>query len=154
MSKTRTAAAALLIAALAPAAVALAAKPHYVSASAARSGDNLVVSFKEAGLGNNQLITEQASAFGTATYLCINGGGHNPSAANKRTVSGLVTRSGNFRSDKNGSVTGSLTINPPGPGDFSCPSGQRLTGPLNVSYTSVSITDTTNNVSTTIPGTF
>src|SRR5439155_26877518 len=35
---------------------AVAVSPHFISASAQLSGTNLVVSFKEAGLGTNQLI--------------------------------------------------------------------------------------------------
>lgn len=128
--------------------------PHFVSASATRSGNNLVVSFKEAGLGTNQQITIQVSAFATATYECINGGGNHPKASNKETVSSTETTSGTFNSGKNGTVNSSLTISPPGPGNFSCPSGQTLVGPIDVSYTNVTVTDTTNDVSTSVPGTF
>ena len=59
--------------------------PHFLSA-------------KEAGLGNNALISYTASADATATYACINGGGNHPKATNKETVSGLVSASGTFSS--------------------------------------------------------
>jgi hypothetical protein len=95
---------------------ALAVSPHFVSASARLSGTNLIVSFKEAGLGTNQNITYTASADATATYVCVNRGGANPSASNKTTVSGPVSATGTFNSGKNGNVTASLTLNPPGPG--------------------------------------
>jgi hypothetical protein len=134
---------------------ALAQSPHFLSAGASgpNSDGQLTVSWKEAGLGNNALINYTASADATATYACINGGGNHPKATNKATVSGPVSASGTFSSGKNGSITASLTIDPPSPGDFSCPSGQRLVL-ADVSYTNVAITDTTNNISASIPGTF
>lgn len=132
---------------------AFAESPHFVRASAKLSGTNLVVSFKEAGLGTNQLITYVASADASATYVCVNRGGANPSASNKTTVSGPVSATGTFSSGKNGQVTASLTLNPPGPGGFSCPPGQSLEI-AEVSYTNVSITDTTNSITEPIPGTF
>jgi hypothetical protein len=132
---------------------ALAVSPHFVSASARLSGTNLVVSFKEAGLGTNQLINYTASADATVTYVCVNRGGGNPSASNKTTITGPVSASGTFSSGKNGNVTASLTLNPPGPGSFSCPPGQSLEI-AQVVYTNVAITDTTNGVTEPIPGTF
>jgi hypothetical protein len=137
---------------MAIAGVALAASPHFVNASATRQGDNVVVTFKEAGLGNNQTVNVQASANATAVYFCINNAGTNPAAANKRSVQALVTASGNFTADKNGSVSGSLTLSPPDPG-FSCPRGQSMEL-QSVSYSNVKITDLTNNVSKNISGTF
>jgi hypothetical protein len=127
--------------------------PHFIRASASLSGTNLVVSFKEAGLGTNQNITYTATADSTVTYVCVNRGGANPSASNKTTISGPVSASGTFSSGKNGSVTASLTLNPPGPGGFTCPSGQSLQI-AEVSYTNVTITDTTNGVTEQISGTF
>jgi hypothetical protein len=133
--------------------VAFAESPHFVRASANLSGTNLVVSFKEAGLGTNQLIDYEASAQANVTYVCVNNGGANPSASNKTSISGPVSATGTFSSGKNGQVTASLTLNPPGPGSFSCPPGQKL-AIAQVSYSNVSITDTTNHVTEGIPGTF
>jgi hypothetical protein len=129
--------------------------PHFIKASASFSGNsaNLDVSWKEAGLGNNQLITYVASANASATYACINGGGNHPKAANKETVNGPVTASGQFSSGKNGQIEGTLTISPPSAGSFSCPSGQNLVI-AKVAYSNVAITDTTNGVSEPIGGTF
>jgi hypothetical protein len=132
---------------------ALAVSPHFIFARAEISGANLVVSFKEAGLGTNQLITYTANADATATYVCVNRGGGNPSASNKTTVSGPVSATGTFSSGKNGQVTASLTLNPPGPGGFSCPPGQSLEI-AQVVYTNVSVTDTTNGITEPVPGTF
>jgi hypothetical protein len=122
--------------------------PHFVGkvTAALDQDSNVVVSFKEAGLGNNLLITYEVSADATATYNCVNKGGQCPNAANKVTVIDHVTATGIFKSDKNGSVTGSLTLTPPGPGGFTCPSGQTATL-SKVTYKNIKVTDTTNNVS-------
>jgi hypothetical protein len=144
--------AALVVTVALGAVVALAVSPHFVNASAQLNGVQLVVSFKEAGLGTNQLIDYVASADATATYVCVNRGGANPSAQNKTTVAGPVTAEGTFSSGKNGQVTSSLTLSPP-PSDISCPAGQSLET-AQVTYTNVDITDTTNDITEDIPGTF
>ncbi|MDC0681795.1 hypothetical protein [Sorangium atrum] len=145
---------AAVMASLAMATTALAASPHFINASAALMGSNLVVSWKEAGVGNNQLISYHADALATATYVCVNRGGANPSASNKTTSTGLVSATGTFSSGKNGNITASLTIMPPlPPATFSCPSGQSEEL-AEVVYTNVSITDQTNGVMESIPGTF
>jgi hypothetical protein len=125
---------------------AFAQNEHFIRASGnLNANGSLTVSFKEAGLGTNQLIDYTLSADATATYVCVNRGGANPSAQNKTTVSGPVSASGTFSSGKNGQVTASLTVSPP-PSDISCPPGQSLEL-ASVSYTNVVLTDTTNNVS-------
>jgi len=132
------------------AAVALAANVHFINADAERDDNDLVVSFKIAGLGDNELITVTASCTATANYECINRGGNNPAAANKEQVIADLSVSGDFRSDKNGSVTGELTIEPP-PATLKCPGGQRLVL-KSVTYEDVSVSaggDTED-----IPGTF
>jgi hypothetical protein len=132
--------------------VALAVSPHFVSASGTLNANgSLTVNFKEAGLGTNQNIDYVLSGDATATYVCVNNGGANPSAKNKTTVAGPVSASGTFNSGKNGNVTASLTVNPP-PSDISCPSGQSLEL-ASVSYTNVTLTDTTDNISVAL-GTF
>lgn len=126
-----------------------AASPHFIRATGSLAGDgSLTVSFKEAGLGNNQLITYVASADATAIYVCVNRGGANPSAQNKTTVAGPVTATGDFSSGRNGQVTASLTLQPP-PSDISCPPGQRLEL-ASVSYFDVTISDTTNGVTESV----
>jgi len=128
---------------------AFAANAHFISTSASLDGSgNLVVSWKESGLGDNQLIDYTVSANATATYVCVNGGNKNPSASNKTTVNGPVSASGSFNSGKNGNITASLTASPPSAGSFSCPSGQKL-ALASVSYTDIALTDTTNNVAVT-----
>lgn len=122
--------------------------PHFISATDALSttdlGD-LVVSWKEAGLGNNMLIAYTASADGSATYACVNNGGNHPQASNKETVNGPVSASGTFSSGKNGAITASLTVEQPNAGNFSCPGGQSLVL-ASVSFAMVNLCDTTNNI--------
>ncbi len=128
-------------------ALADAPKFHSVDSSVS-SGGALVVSFDERGLGNenvNYTITAQADA----TYACINRGGKNPAAANKRSVVSRVEGGATFE-PRNGRVIGEISAGPPGPGSFSCPGGQRLVL-ADVTYTDIVLTDTTNDVSTSVP---
>jgi hypothetical protein len=136
------------IVALAFAATAVAA-PHFQSATSSVNNDGaLVVNFDERGLGNlNVDLTLNADA--TAVYACINGGNKHPQAANKETVQGQLTAGASF-APKNGRVVASLETGPLSAGDFSCPSGQRLVL-ASVSYTNIVLTDTSNNVSTSVP---
>lgn len=128
---------------------ALAVSPHFINASGTLNSDgSLTVNFKEAGLGTNQLINYALTADATATYVCVNNGGANPSAQNKTTVSGPVIATGTFSSGKNGNVTASLTVSPP-PSDISCPRGQSLEL-ASVSYSNATLTDTTNMVSISV----
>ena len=62
---------AALVAALTLTATALATNPHFINASASgpANNGNLTVSWKEAGLGNNQLIAYVASADATGPCL-------------------------------------------------------------------------------------
>jgi len=126
---------------------AVAAKFFSTSSSVNNSGA-LVVSWDERGLGNGN-IDYTVTADATALWACINNGGHNPAAANKRSFEGQVSAGGSFES-KNGRVQASLTAGPLGPGDFSCPKGQHLVL-ASVTYTNIVLTDTTNNSSTDVP---
>jgi hypothetical protein len=129
---------------------ALAVSPHFIRATGTLNANgSLTVDFKEAGLGTNQNIDYVLTADATATYVCVNKGGANPSAQNKTTVAGPVSAAGTFNSGKNGQVTASLTVNPP-PSDISCPPGQRLEL-ASVSYTNITLTDTTNDVVISVP---
>jgi hypothetical protein len=121
---------------------------HFMSSSATVNGSGaLVVSWDEAGLGNEN-VTYSLTANADATYACINGGGKHPSAANKETVSAQVSAGGSFQA-KNGRVQASLTTGPLSAGSFACPSGQTLVL-ASVSYTSIVLTDTTNNVTSAL----
>lgn len=125
--------------------VAFADNPHFIRADGSLNGDgSLTVSFKEAGLGTNQNINYELSGNGTAIYVCVNKGGKNPSASNKTAVAGPVSATGTFNSGKNGSVNGSLTVQPPFQ-DIGCPGGQQQQL-ASVSYTDVVLADLTNNL--------
>jgi hypothetical protein len=135
--------------------LALADSPHFNSATATIATDGtLSVAFKEAGLGSNASINFVASADASANYGCVNNGGKNPQAANKRATSGTVTAPATFSSGKNGSISESLTLKPPpAPADFNCPGGQKSVL-ADVTFTNVSIKDTTTPVAQAIAGTF
>jgi hypothetical protein len=132
-----------VVAALAFASIALAQNPHFIRAESGLTNSGaLTATFKIAGLGDSETISVTLSADATAQYACFNRGGHHPEATNKETVSGPVSATGLFTSGKNGQVNGSLTAQPPGPGDFSCPPGQELVLTF-VQYTNVSLTAVT-----------
>jgi hypothetical protein len=126
--------------------IAVAASAHFINCSKSSQGTSVTVSFKIAGLGNETTCVT-VSADARAEFACFNNGGKNPSAENKRTVNAQVVKSDCF-TPHNGSISGSLTINAPGPGDFSCPPGQKLRL-LSVTYSNVKVTDTTHNVTCT-----
>ena len=137
---------------LAVSAVAVAAEPHFVQASATGpdAAGNLAVNFKIAGLGDNQTLTITASADATAVYACQNNGGNFPSDPKKTTVSGPVSASGDFTSGKNGQITASLTLSPPAT-TLMCPGGQHVVL-VSVSYTNVQVSG--GGDTAPIPGTF
>jgi hypothetical protein len=115
---------------------AFAVSPHFVNAEGNLNADgSLTVSFKEAGLGTNQNINYLLTADASATYVCVNKGGKNPSAQNKTTVAGPVSAEGTFSSGKNGNVTAALTVDPP-PSDISCPGDRRCSSPWSRTRTS------------------
>jgi len=144
MSSTKKIAVAAIV--LFGATVALAGSAHFIRCSDNTQGDNLVVSFKIAGLGNETTcVTVTADA--TAEYACYNNGGRHPQAANKETINAEVVATDCF-TPRNGQINGSLTLTPPGPGDFSCPPGQTLVFE-GVTYSNVRVVDTTHNVSCT-----
>jgi hypothetical protein len=58
-------------------------------------------------------------------------------------VSAALQTSGTFPV-RNGQTTGSLSVGPPGPGDFSCPSGQTLFL-QSVTYSNTNVSDAAGN---------
>jgi hypothetical protein len=117
---------------------------HFFSATAAVNGNGaLVVTWDEAGLGNEN-IDYTLTADSTAVYACINNGGNHPKASNKESVNGSVSTGGSFQA-KNGRVKASLTAGPLTDPSFTCPSGQtRILA--KVAYTNIVLTDTSNDV--------
>jgi hypothetical protein len=123
------------------------AKFHSASGSINDNG-SLTVAFDERGLGNAN-VDYTLTADYSAVFACINGGGNHPQAANKETVNGAATAAGTFQ-PKNGRIQASLTTSAPSAGGFTCPSGQRLVL-ASVSYTDITLTDTTNGTSIGVP---
>jgi hypothetical protein len=147
--RTIVVATAALVVMLAMAAVAAAAAPKFHAADSAVNNDGaLVVSWDERGLGNDN-VDYTLTADATALYACLNKGGNHPQAANKEQFEGQVSTGGSFEV-KNGRVVASLTTGPLQAPQFTCPSGQRRVLAA-VTYTNIILTDTTNNVSTTVP---
>ena len=105
----------LLLAIVAVAALALAAGAalategaHFFSTSSSVADNGaLAVTWDEAGVGQQQ-VNYTLTANATALYACINNGGHNPRASNKRSFAGTVTADGTF-DPTNGRVHGSFT---------------------------------------------
>jgi hypothetical protein len=128
--------AASLVASLAATTV-LAGSPHFVTLSVTREGNSLIVSGKEAGLGNE----EQVHIVVTATAQCINPGSKHPKAANKESVSA----EGDFPV-QNGKAEFSLTLTATFQPD--------CTPPMTVVFTDVTVTDETSGISRSFPGTF
>jgi hypothetical protein len=68
---------------------------HFFSATSSIDDNGaLVVSWDEAGVGQEQVNYQLTVATATAIYACINGGGNHPKAANKETVSAWIRRGG------------------------------------------------------------
>ena len=126
----------LTVAGTAPA---IAGSPHFINSafSVSRSGDTLTVQGKEAGLGDETQIHVVLSA----TALCINGGGHHPKAANKTSVNAA----GDFPV-QNGKADFTLSVT----AVFQPP----CSPPMTVQFTDVTVTDTTNGLTKSFPGTF
>lgn len=118
---------------------ALAGSAHFIgnAFSITRSGDTLTVSGKEAGLGDEAQIHVVLSA----TALCMNNGGNHPKAVNKTSVNAA----GDFPV-QNGKAEFTLSVT----ATFQPP----CSPPMTVAYTDVTVTDTTNGLTQTFPGTF
>ncbi len=138
-----TAASAILLTATS----ALADSPHFLFAdnSVSASTGALTTSFKDAGLGTGTTSIQITLTVNNATavYQCFNNGGNHPKAGNKETVSTALSTSGTFPVS-HGQTTASLSVGPPGPGAFSCPSGQTLFL-QSVTYSGTSVSDASGN---------
>ena len=115
--------------------VAWAGSPHFVddTVTATSSGNTLTVSGKEAGLGDEAQVHIVVSA----TALCINPGGNHPKAVNKESVSAA----GDFPV-QNGKANFSLTL--------TATFQPECSPPMTVEFTDITVTDTTNGISTTL----
>ena len=148
----------LLAAALAVVAVPVAiaaGSPHFIKngTGASLNGASLVCKFKETGLSSGSVQNVTCSATATTTYACVNKGGKNPSASNKRTIVSDVSRTEPVTADRNGNLTGTVTVSPPSAASlgFSCPSGQTVTL-IGVTYSNILIEDETSGASFAVSG--
>jgi hypothetical protein len=123
---------------------------HFFSASGSIADSGaLQVSWDEAGVGN-ATVNYTLSAQSSATYACINGGGNHPSASNKQSVNGPLTSPSTGFRPQNGRVkaTNGISVGPL-PSTLQCPTGQTFVLAC-VSYTGITLTDTTNGVTASI----
>src|SRR5690242_1913286 len=98
----------------------LAENPHFIKSDASVQSDGtLLVTWKEAGLGN-QVITYKLTATAQATYGCVLPGQRPPVATNKIVVTAVVATSSAFIASRNGAIDGSMVLSPPSFGAFSC----------------------------------
>jgi hypothetical protein len=135
----------LALASLSVMGAAMAGSAHYVRGPNASLGSSAVtVTWKAAGLGDTTLVEYRADATGNARYQCVNHGGKCPSASNKQNVTGAVSAFGAFSSGKNGSITGSLTLDPPA-STLSCP-GSQVAVLVSASFADIRLSDLTNGV--------
>lgn len=137
----------LFVAALIMAAftTAQAASPHFISATGSlntRNG-NYTATWKEAGLGSNALITYVLAADGNFVFQCYTKSNNQPQGAPQAGGTGHISTPGTFPSGKNGSITGSLTLEPE-LGTAACQGGGLKLCLTSVSYTNVTLTDDTN----------
>jgi hypothetical protein len=121
---------------------------HFTAtADSVNAAGSLVATFSEGGLGNEN-VHYSLSANSTATYACLNGGGNHPKAANKESSTSPVSGGTDIQA-KNGHASGSITAGPPS-STLVCPGGQTFVLAC-VSYTDVTVTDTTNGVTASLP---
>jgi hypothetical protein len=132
--KKRFAALAAVVGAIAAlSAVAGAGSPHFVgSPTFSISGNTATVNAKEAGLGGESIDVTL-----TGEAQCINGGGKHPKAVNKTGFSSTETVPVH-----NGQATYSI--------DATATFSPACTPPMTVQFTSLVLTDTTNNISVTL----
>jgi hypothetical protein len=116
-----------------------AGSPHFINNAftITRSDNTLTVSGKEAGLGDEAQIHVVLSA----TALCINPGGNHPKAVNKESVSA----EGDFPV-QNGKANFTLSV--------TATFQPECSPPMTVAFTDVTVTDETNGLTKSFPGTF
>jgi hypothetical protein len=130
--------------------------PQFITCSASLSGDDLLVSFHESGLGSGVTIGYTASASSLVQYACIISGTP-PSETNRENATGQVSQTGSLTSRNNGKIKGSLTLSPAEPGSSfssSCTGSSGLVVPVCGAYSSVQVTDDTNRITCSVTGAF
>jgi hypothetical protein len=126
---------------------------HTATVAGVFSDGSISVSFKEAGVGDNQNINYLFSGSFVADYGCVNKGGNHPQASNKETVAGPINVPATFNSGKNGTISQTITFTPPDANSLlKCPGGQ-VAVLADIAYSGLSLEDTTNSVSATLDST-
>src|SRR5688572_28458884 len=107
------------------AASALAYSAVFSSVNASVVNGDLKVAFRVTGVDPTASAADfTVTADANALYACINRGGKNPNAANKRTTA-RDTVEGDVRlKANNGVITGVVSVDAPMADNFSCPPGQ------------------------------
>jgi hypothetical protein len=129
--------------------MAFAQNPHFVGIPKASLTTDFAVAvkFKEAGLGANENINYTVSAQASGACACVTHNGNCPAAVNKFPPI-QVTGEGTFNSGRNGSISGTITTDPPECQQISpasCPRGQTNTL-VSIAYTNITIKDDTTSV--------
>jgi hypothetical protein len=129
------------------------ANVHFVGAASSvdSSTGALVVVFKEAGLGTDEAVDMSLTGTANATYQWINRVGRR--VGTPYIVNEPFSVSGTFFSDTNGLIEATLTADAPSAEEFlSTRHAANWTPLLQVSYSDVVVTDTTNGVRTADSG--
>lgn len=127
------------------------AGPHFLKADGWVDGDgNYVASWKEAGLGNQPVTYMLSAASESFTYQCYTRSGNTPQGApNSQRFSNDSTLA-TFYPTRNGQISGSMMMTPE-KGNASCQGGGLKLCLIAVSYQTVTLTDTNNNIVATLP---
>jgi len=116
---------------------ALAGNPHFVTLNVTRSGNILILTGKEAGLGDEQQVSIEFNA----SASCINPGDNHPKADNKESVSATGTFPvQNGKADFTLNLT--ATFQP------------ECAPPMTVQFSGVVVGDLTNSLSVSFAGSF
>ena len=116
---------------------ALAGNPHFVTLTVTRSGNTLILTGKEAGLGDEQQVNIEFNA----SASCINPGDNHPKAGNKESLSAT----GTFPV-QNGKADFTLTL--------TATFQPECAPPMTVQFSGAGAGDLTNNLSVSFAGTF
>jgi hypothetical protein len=122
-----------------------------LTADAATSGTQLLVSFQGSGVGPGPATVTVRAAV-SATYGCTDQRGGQDRLRRTMRVDGVSQAQGQFPA-VGGRTGGTLTLSPVGSGGLTCPSGQALEL-VDARYSRIVVTDSTNGASTTIERTF
>jgi hypothetical protein len=130
---------------------ALAQNPHFIGTptGALNTSGDYVASFKEAGLGSTPVTYTLTATTETFTFQCFTKSGNNPQGSpNSVTLSNESTST--TITPRNGQITGSILLTPEQDG-ASCQGGGLQLFLVSVAYEGVTLTDTTDNVSASLP---